>query len=303
MIVIKFIWSHWKWSDRFLDWTEKWYDWSIDPDYNVKYKFTRGEDYTHAIIFDNNTPNNLKAPKENVIGLMFEPKMNVNFNIDYMKKHVKKFYCSDTKNLEEPFVERWPFLPCLMPCKSVNGMIENFPEKTKIMNYVYSWKRGGGNKLYDYRHALGEKILNENIDVDILGNNVLNLKNKFGPNNKNIKYETHNFLWDKIDEIYKDYKFTIVIENTREPEYFSEKIMVPLLCGSIPIYLGCKNIDNYFKDYVIHLTGNLNDDITIINNVLADPDKYWRKVPISEIRNKIHLKNVIHEEFLENKIE
>ena len=73
-------------------------------------------------------------------------------------------------------------------------------------------------------------------------------------------------------------------------DYFSEKIMVPLLCGSIPIYLGCKNIDNYFKDYVIHLTGNLNDDITIINNVLANPDNYWKKIPISEIRNKIHLK-------------
>ena len=97
MIIIKFIWSHWKWSDRFMEWTEKWYDWSIDPDYNVKYKFTR-EDYTHAIIFDNNTPSNLKAPKENVIGLMFEPKMNVNFNTDYMKTHVKKFYCRYKKS-------------------------------------------------------------------------------------------------------------------------------------------------------------------------------------------------------------
>ena len=42
----------------------------------------------------------------------------------------------------------------------------------------------------------------------------------------------------------------------------------------------------------------------IINKIFPERfDKYWKKIPISEIRNKIHLKNVIHEEFLENKIE
>ena len=48
-------------------------------------------------------------------------------------------------------------------------------------------------------------------------------------------------------DIYKDYKFSIVIENYIHPEYFSEKIMIPLLCGCIPIYIGCTNINNYFK--------------------------------------------------------
>ena len=70
------------------------------------------------------------------------------------------------------------------------------------------------------------------------------------------------------------------------------------MCGCIPIYIGCKNIDSYFKDYVIHLSGNLNDDIKLLKNILNDPDKYYKKINIEEIKEIVHLKNIIHQEFL-----
>ena len=48
------------------------YDIYNDKDYNVKYKFTNDDDYTHAILI--NTPIIPKnIPKENVIGLACEP--------------------------------------------------------------------------------------------------------------------------------------------------------------------------------------------------------------------------------------
>ena len=198
------------------------------------------------------------------------------------------------KNLSEPFVEKWPYLLPNVNYNNIKDMFNKYPDKTKLINFVYSKKTGSSFSNYGYRHKMGEMILNNNINIDIYGGSVELLKKKFG-NRNNIKY---SFAWKDVDKIYRDYKFSIAIENFTQPEYFSEKIIIPLLCGSIPIYLGCNNIDKYFKDYVIKLSGDLEEDKKLINNILENPDKYYKEIPISEIWNKIHLKNLIHEEFL-----
>ena len=41
------------------------------------------------------------------------------------------------------------------------------------------------------------------------------------------------------------YRYHLTIENGSSPFYFSEKIVDPLLCWSMPIYWGCKNIDKF----------------------------------------------------------
>ena len=163
------------------------------------------------------------------------------------------------------------------------------------MNYVLS-KKNFSQKglLYTYRFKLAEMIFKKNLDIHIYGNSVKGLKRKF-PFKPNLKTA---FSWENIHKIYKNYKFSIVIENSRHPEYFTEKIMIPLLCGCIPIYFGCLNIDNYFKNYVIQLSGNVNKDIVLIRNIFNNPDKYYKKINIKEIQNIIHLKNLINKEFL-----
>lgn len=42
------------------------------------------------------------------------------------------------------------------------------------------------------------------------------------------------------------YRFSVVIENSREENYFTEKIIDALLCRTVPIYWGCPNIGDYF---------------------------------------------------------
>ena len=178
--------------------------------------------------------------------------------------------------------------------EKINNFIQHHPEKNKVMNFTYSYKNNKNqNLLYYYRHKLGDYILNNNFNIDIYGGSTENLIKQFG-NNINIK---NKFNWDNVSEIYKDYKFCIAIENCRNPEYFTEKIIIPLLCGTIPLYLGCTNIDNYFKDYVINLTGDFTEDIIIITNVLNNPDKYYKKVNIQEIKEIVHMKNLIISEF------
>ncbi len=45
----------------------------------------------------------------------------------------------------------------------------------------------------------------------------------------------------------KDYKFTIAFENQASAGYVTEKILDPLLCGSIPIYWGAPDIADYYN--------------------------------------------------------
>ena len=43
------------------------------------------------------------------------------------------------------------------------------------------------------------------------------------------------------------YRYSVVIENVPEPDCFTEKLLDCMLCGTLPIYYGPKNIGNYFN--------------------------------------------------------
>lgn len=53
---------------------------------------------------------------------------------------------------------------------------------------------------------------------------------------------------DYLLDAYKDYRFTIVIENNKYDYWFTEKITNPLFCGCVPIYWGCPSIENFFDE-------------------------------------------------------
>lgn len=274
------------------------YDWSVDLNYNIKYKFTINNDYTHAIIF-NTFMKNLNIPKKNIIGLAQEPNIFLNLNnnfLNYCEKNVNKYYIGNiiynNNILKYPFIEQQSYLFSQLKFIKYKNKIFN---KNKIINFVYSNKNNNNKKtLYNYRHILGNEIMKNNLNVDIYGSSTINLK-KIYKNNNNIKYP---FEWKDIDLIYSDYKFSIVIENSINPEYFTEKIIIPLLCGCIPIYIGCSNINKYFGKYVIHLNGNINNDINIIKDILDNPDKFYKEINRNEILDIIHLKNVIYDNFI-----
>lgn len=53
------------------------------------------------------------------------------------------------------------------------------------------------------------------------------------------------FIEDKFDGLYP-FKYSIAIENSFYPDYWTEKISDCFLAWSIPIYAGCNNITEYF---------------------------------------------------------
>lgn len=62
----------------------------------------------------------------------------------------------------------------------------------------------------------------------------------------NLGYNCPNNHESKdYQEFISQYKFMICFENTSSPNYFTEKLINAYVNGTIPIYWGCPNLDNY----------------------------------------------------------
>ncbi len=72
------------------------------------------------------------------------------------------------------------------------------------------------------------------------------LKSKYG-DQIDIYGRGFNPIDDKWDAL-RDYKYHIVIENTRCEHYWSEKFADAILGGCYPIYYGCPNMSDYFPE-------------------------------------------------------
>lgn len=220
-----------------------------------KIYITENDDYTHAIILNTIMPP-LNIPKQNVIGLAFEPVQFLGLTnkfIEYAKKHIGKYLIGDKNDLPEPFIEYFGYMWHSRPPKEITN-------KPNLMSIVVSTKRSAPGHIY--RHKLIEKIIENKLPIDIYGNG--------------STLYTYNVKGTFDDaEPYDSYLFSICIENHECNHYFSEKIITPLLYNCMPIYLGCKNIDNYFDD-IIKITGNIDTDILLLKEITSNPLKYYK---------------------------
>lgn len=255
----------------------------FDRNYNVTYRFTNDEDYTHAIIINKAMPE-LKIPKENVVGIAHEPPDFLNLTsenndqefINYVTKYVGKYYIGNKYNLPDEFVEGYGYLGhCNLNTNIIN--------KNKLMSIMISQKKYTYGHIY--RHKLAEIILANNLPIDIYGNGC-------------SIYEKNELLKGEFNECehIKNYLFHIAIENTQHPHYFSEKIIDPLLNGTNVIYLGCTNIFDYFTDNGIYLlNGNIEHDINLIVDIINNWQKYYKEIDIQKISSKLNITKLINE--------
>ena len=107
-----------------------------------------------------------------------------------------------------------------------------------------------GHKL---RHEVIAWLKNEGHNVDALGRG----------------YQP----FDKKQEGLLPYTYSVVIENVQEPDYFTEKLLDCLLCGTLPIYFGPQNIGNYFNLQGIILCQSLADIQIAIATTVKPPTK------------------------------
>lgn len=97
-------------------------------------------------------------------------------------------------------------------------------QKTKMMSLIASDKRTQEGHLL--RHRVVEWADAEGLDLDVMGRGYLPFA-------------------DKAEGL-APYRYSVVIENVREKNYFSEKLIDAILCRTVPIYWGCPNIGDFF---------------------------------------------------------
>ena len=95
--------------------------------------------------------------------------------------------------------------------------------KTKSCSLIASAKRDlEGHQL---RHCMIDWVRSTGADVDIMGRGYTPFEHK-------------------ADGL-APYRYSVVIENVRERNYFSEKLTDAILCSTVPIYWGCPNIGDF----------------------------------------------------------
>lgn len=155
-------------------------------------------------------------------------------------------------------------------------------KKNKNCSFIFSNKNW--NSYHRLRHRISDRLKDDN-RVDFFGSG----------SNKPIEY--------KIDAL-KEYMFSIVVENSIEADYFTEKILDCFLSGTIPIYVGSKTTSNYFdNDGIIYFEGD--EDLPSILEKLNN-DLYESK--IESVKNNFELAKqyifpeVIIQKFLEQNV-
>lgn len=95
--------------------------------------------------------------------------------------------------------------------------------KSRHMSLIASGKRDHeGHRL---RHDIVGFVQGAGLDVEVLGRG-------YAP-------------FEKKSDGLAPYRFSVVIENIRERNYFSEKLVDAVLCETVPIYWGCPNIGDF----------------------------------------------------------
>lgn len=148
------------------------------------------------------------------------------------------------------------------------------------MSFIVSEKQGPWFG-YDYRYKLLNAILTSNLPIDIYGRVC----------KTNRIYDGRMRGVFKDNEPYEDYEFHICIENFITEAYVSEKVINPLMTHTIPIYLGCRNIEKYFGNNVIKMTGNIEDDMKLITDIVYFPEKYRRTIDLESIKKTVCILN------------
>ena len=126
-----------------------------------------------------------------------------------------------------------------------------------------------GHKL---RHAVVDWISTVKADVHVMGRG----------------YQPFDLKQDGL----LPYHYSVVIENVPEPDCFTEKLLDCMLCGTLPIYYGPKNIGNYFNLKGIMCCESLADFQAAILITANPPTKLQRIAMVENRRAALNYSNL-----------
>jgi hypothetical protein len=193
--------------------------------------------------------------------------------------------------LQEPW--RSPMIPLVQKYKGYYTHLLTYQDevlqtnpKARLFHFPNTWVKGyvPGKKEFNVSTVVGGKNI-AGLEGHELRHelwrkrDMITIPKKFYLSG-NAKH-SHTFeKWDEVDykgqlvlgtskEPLFDSMFHIAIENTSIKNYFSEKIIDCFQTKTVPIYYGCKNIEEYFNIEGIYTANSLQTIISICNQLTS----------------------------------
>jgi hypothetical protein len=79
--------------------------------------------------------------------------------------------------------------------------------------------------------------------------------------------EKNPVIYETKLPLFETFQFSIVIECSKQNNYFTEKLIDSFMTGTVPIYWGCPSIGNFFNLNGILVFNDINDLLLIINSL------------------------------------
>src|SRR5271156_1131279 len=166
------------------------------------------------------------------------------------------------------YVRSHPAVPWWVELSYDELAASRIPVKTRGVSFIASTKKWLAGHLK--RNALREFLMREAPEkVDIFGSGVCYIEDK----------------WEGL----APYRYSIAIENSNSPDYWTEKIADCFLSWTIPLYDGCTNIERYFPAGSL-IRIDADDQVATLAriNELLRHDEWERRLPaLQEARRRV----------------
>jgi hypothetical protein len=151
-----------------------------------------------------------------------------------------------------------------------------YPDKDKRISCIVSAK-------HQHREGFIKKIfMTNNTGIDLFGRG--HNKANFGEDYKGeLNYDGNCKLEGLLP-----YEYSIVLENSQEKNYWTEKLADAYLSWCLPIYWGCPNLADFFHTASYkHIMLDDPDPLKTIKNIIAQPVTPLEIEAIADARDKI----------------
>jgi hypothetical protein len=168
-------------------------------------------------------PEQTLCPPENVVFITAEPPAYKVYPKTWLRQFPRVLGC-DRKLAHRQVHFSQTALPWFVN-KSYDELAGDFPVKTKALSMICSRKKN--MRGHRRRLAFEEHLKQAGLpDIDFFGRGKIELADK----------------WNGL----APYRYSIALENSRYPDYWTEKVADCFLAGTVPVYCGCPNLGDYF---------------------------------------------------------
>ncbi|MBW2630767.1 MAG: hypothetical protein JRC90_03210 [Deltaproteobacteria bacterium] len=209
------------------------------------------------------TDTHVRCPKENIWAIMQEPYMKG--HSDWMvEKHefFSKVFTHYIPANDRKYISSHPAIPWHVNKTFDELMSAKVPVKSKKLSAIV------GDAMDVPGHIKRRKFLqyiqnDKSLELDLYGKKI-------------------NFIEDKWDGL-APYKYSLAMENTSGPDYWTEKIADCFLSWTVPIYYGCTNLENYFpnESFIRIDIGRPEESLAKIRRIINE-DNWERYIPALE---------------------